>query len=162
MGSSGRSGGSTGFSELDEDGVDTTVAVVVVVEKLVVLEVVVAEDIGGTAELEALTEAAVLVEAAELLENGGALLSGGVTLSVLLGMLIVCVEDDPAELPGFAELTGSELPAEPAADDPGLLSPPVEDTSITGRSEVPLHPETLPHIIKSDIAAARSLALLFI
>lgn len=150
------------------DGVDTMVVVVVVVDELVVLDVIVLEDIGGTMELEVLTETVELVEAVELvetvelLESGGSLLSGGVTLSVLTGTLTDSVDDDPAELTGFAELTGSELPAELAVDDSKLLSPPVEDTSITGRSEVSLHPETLPHIIKSDIAAARNLALLFI
>lgn len=130
-------------------------------EEVVILDAIVLEDIGGTVELEVLTETVELVETVELLENGGSLLSGGVTLSVLPGTLIACVEDDPAELPGFAELTGSELSAELVVDDSGLLSPPVEDTSITGRSEVSLHPETLPHIIKSDIAAARNLAFLF-
>lgn len=144
-----------GFSELDVDGVDTTV--VVVVEEVAVLDVIVLGDIGGMVELEVLTEEVELVEKVELLENGGSLLSGGVTLSALFGTLTVCVEDDPAELPGAA---GFVLPAELIENASELLSLPVDDTVITaGRSGL-LHPEP-PHIINSDSAAAKNLPFIF-
>lgn len=138
------------------DGVDTTV--VVVVEEVVELDAIVLEDIGGTVELEVLTEEAELVETVELLKNGGSTLSGGVLLSALPGTLTVCVEDDPAELPGAA---GFVLPAELAENASELLPLPADDTVITaGRSGL-LHPETPPHIISSDNAAAKNLPFLF-